>query len=105
MRPLITFVICASGLMYVGVGTAALGWILCLVALAGGGYWLARARPWENARLGAGPAARPPSFSTGGGRAGGPGNGHRTGSGGSPPPPPPARGPARGAPAVRSLGV
>ena len=48
IRPIITFVIFASGLKYVGVGTTALGWILCLVALGGGAYWLYRARPWEN---------------------------------------------------------
>jgi hypothetical protein len=45
-------VIFASGLKYVGVGTTALGWILCLVALAGGAYWLYRVRPWENGRSG-----------------------------------------------------
>ena len=50
IRPIITFVIFASGLKYVGVGTTALGWILCLVALAGGAYWLYRVRPWENGR-------------------------------------------------------
>jgi len=50
IRPVITFVIFASGLKYVGVGTTALGWILCAVALAGGGYWLARAQPWRNGR-------------------------------------------------------
>ncbi len=50
IRPIITFVIFASGLKYVGVGTTALGWILCLVALGGGAYWLYRARPWENGR-------------------------------------------------------
>ena len=38
MRPVITFVIFASGLKYVGVGTTALGWILCAVLL--GGLWL-----------------------------------------------------------------
>jgi hypothetical protein len=48
IRPIITFVIFASGLKYVGVGTTALGWILCAVALAGGGYWLARTQPWRN---------------------------------------------------------
>ena len=36
IRPVITFVIFASGLKYVGVGTTALGWILGPVALAGG---------------------------------------------------------------------
>lgn len=50
IRPLITFVIFASGLKYAGVGTTALGWILCAVALAGGGYWLARSKPWRNGR-------------------------------------------------------
>jgi uncharacterized protein len=48
IRPVITFVIFASGLKYVGVGTTALGWILCAVALGGLVYWLARARPWRN---------------------------------------------------------
>jgi uncharacterized protein len=50
IRPVITFVILASGLKYVGIGTAELGWILCTVALAGGGYWLARTQPWRNGR-------------------------------------------------------
>jgi uncharacterized membrane protein YfcA len=48
IRPIITFVIFASGLKYVGVATTVLGWILCAVALAGGGYWLARVQPWRN---------------------------------------------------------
>ena len=47
IRPIITFVIFASGLKYAGVGTTALGWILCAVLLAAGGVWLAGARPWE----------------------------------------------------------
>ena len=42
IRPVITFVIFASGLKYVGVGTTQLGWILCLVLLACGAYWLLR---------------------------------------------------------------
>jgi uncharacterized membrane protein YfcA len=50
IRPIITFVIFASGLKYVGVATTALGWTLCIVALAGGGYWLARSQPWRNGR-------------------------------------------------------
>jgi uncharacterized protein len=50
IRPIITFVIFASGLKYVGVGTTVLGWILCAVALTGGGYWLARTQPWQNGR-------------------------------------------------------
>ncbi len=45
IRPVITFVIFASGLKYVGVGTTALGWTLGLVLLAGGAVWLAYLRP------------------------------------------------------------
>jgi uncharacterized membrane protein YfcA len=47
IRPVITFVIAASGLKYVGVGTTALGWILCSILLAGASAWLLRARPWQ----------------------------------------------------------
>jgi uncharacterized membrane protein YfcA len=47
MRPIITFVIFASGLKYVGVPTTALGWILCTVLLGGGVAWLVANRPWE----------------------------------------------------------
>ena len=47
IRPVITFVIFASGLKYAGVGTTALGWILCAVLLAAGVAWLAVARPWR----------------------------------------------------------
>ncbi len=47
VRPVITFVIFASGLKYVGVGTTALGWILCAILLAAAVLWLAYARPWE----------------------------------------------------------
>jgi len=45
IRPIITFVIFASGLKYVGMGTTALGWTLCAVLLAGGACWL-----WLNSR-------------------------------------------------------
>jgi len=62
IRPIITFVIFASGLKYVGVGTTALGWILCIVALGGGGYWLLRAQPWRNGRQTLAPAdGEPPT--------------------------------------------
>jgi uncharacterized protein len=44
IRPAITFVIFASGLKYVGVGTTALGWTMGAVLVAAGGYWLVRAR-------------------------------------------------------------
>jgi uncharacterized membrane protein YfcA len=46
IRPVIAFVIFASGLKYVGVDATALGWILCTVLLAGGATWLVSARPW-----------------------------------------------------------
>ncbi|MGO8874024.1 MAG: sulfite exporter TauE/SafE family protein [Acidimicrobiales bacterium] len=49
IRPVITFVIFASGLKYVGVGTTALGWILCAILLAAGAVWLAYIRPWQRA--------------------------------------------------------
>jgi len=47
VRPVITFVIFASGLKYVGLGTTALGWTLCGVLFAVMIGWLAMARPWE----------------------------------------------------------
>jgi uncharacterized membrane protein YfcA len=50
VRPAIAFVIFASGLKYVGVGTTALGWILCATLLAIGAGWLGYARPWRNQR-------------------------------------------------------
>jgi uncharacterized membrane protein YfcA len=42
IRPVITFVIFASGLKYVGLGTTALGWTLAAVLLAAAGYGLVR---------------------------------------------------------------
>ncbi len=45
IRPVITFVIFASGLKYVGLGTTALGWMLGAVLLAGAVFWLAYVRP------------------------------------------------------------
>ncbi len=48
IRPAIAFVIFASGLKYVGVGTTALGWTLCGVLLIGAVLWLAQARPWRH---------------------------------------------------------
>ena len=50
IRPCITFVIFASGLKYVGLGTTALGWVLCVVLFAGAAIWLAYARPWREAQ-------------------------------------------------------
>jgi uncharacterized membrane protein YfcA len=49
VRPVIAFVIFASGLKYVGVGTTALGWILCATLLGGAVGWLVVARPWTQA--------------------------------------------------------
>jgi len=46
VRPVITFVIAASGLKYVGVGATALGWILCGVLLVGAVAWAVVKRPW-----------------------------------------------------------
>ena len=47
VRPAIAFVIFASGLKYVGVGTTALGWILCAVLLVAAVGWLVYARPFQ----------------------------------------------------------
>jgi hypothetical protein len=47
VRPVITFVIFASGLKYVGLGTTALGWVLCLVLLGVMTLWLILAKPWR----------------------------------------------------------
>ena len=47
IRPAITFVIFASGLKYVGVGTSALGWILCATLLVGALAWASVSRPWR----------------------------------------------------------
>jgi hypothetical protein len=48
IRPVITFVVAASGLKYVGVETTALGWILVAVLLIAGASWLAYKRPWQS---------------------------------------------------------
>jgi uncharacterized protein len=47
VRPVITFVIFASGLKYVGIGTTALGWTLCAVLLLAAVVWAISAKPWE----------------------------------------------------------
>jgi len=51
VRPAITFVVGASGLKYVGVGTTALGWILCAALFVGASIWVARNRPWRSQPL------------------------------------------------------
>jgi uncharacterized protein len=88
IRPVITFVIFASGLKYVGVGTTALGWILVIVVLVAAVAWLAIVRPWTNGRAREPAAATAtagnggPATLTGGGDSGG-GGGGSGGSGGS----------------------
>jgi len=47
IRPVITYVIFASGLKYVGVPTAPLGITLAAVAVGGLSFWLVRAQPWR----------------------------------------------------------
>jgi uncharacterized membrane protein YfcA len=47
IRPVITFVIAASGLKYIGIETTALGWILCAMLLFAGASWFAIKRPWQ----------------------------------------------------------
>src|ERR1039457_6901543 len=65
IRPVITFVILASGLKYVGLGTAALGWTMGAVLLAAAGYWFIWMRPARAAQRAPQPvpqpAAEPPS--------------------------------------------
>jgi uncharacterized membrane protein YfcA len=48
VRPVIAFVIFASGLKYVGISTTALGWSLCGVLLGAGALWTATVRPWQS---------------------------------------------------------
>jgi uncharacterized protein len=57
IRPVITVVIFASGLKYVGVPTAVLGWVLGVIVVAAAA-WAAWARPWRR-RAGREPAASP----------------------------------------------
>ncbi len=57
VRPAIAFVIFASGLKYVGIGTSALGWTLCALLLAAGTWWLLYARPWRAAPAGLAPVS------------------------------------------------
>jgi uncharacterized membrane protein YfcA len=54
IRPVITFVIFASGLKYAGMGTTALGWTLGVTLLGAAIVWLVYARPrrgpWSRSR-------------------------------------------------------
>jgi uncharacterized membrane protein YfcA len=49
VRPAITFVVAASGLKYVGVGTTTLGWLLCGMLLIVAIVWLRYRRPTQMA--------------------------------------------------------
>ncbi len=57
LRPIITVVIFASGLKYVGLSSTALGWTLGAVLVAAGALWLAYVRPRRAGRQLAAPGA------------------------------------------------
>jgi uncharacterized protein len=57
VRPVITFVIAASGLKYVGIDTTTLGWLLCAALLVIAAAWLFVKRPWSRPSPALGPAA------------------------------------------------
>jgi uncharacterized membrane protein YfcA len=48
IRPVITFVIMASGLKYIGVGNKTLGWSLVGILFAGFAGWLLLSKPWSS---------------------------------------------------------
>ena len=54
---MITFVILASGLKYIGLDTTALGWTLCGILFAAAAIWLANIRPRQIAQARADPGA------------------------------------------------
>ncbi len=51
VRPVITFVVAASGLKYVGIGTTTLGWLLCAMLFGAAAIWLAYGRQWQGAKV------------------------------------------------------
>jgi uncharacterized membrane protein YfcA len=57
VRPVIAFVIFASGLKYIGLATTALGWVLCGLLLLLAALWLILRRPWRSAGSLPAPAA------------------------------------------------
>ena len=59
IRPAITFVIFASGLKYVGLGTTALGWVLVATLFAVATIWLLYMRPWQSGAPMGAPTALP----------------------------------------------
>jgi uncharacterized membrane protein YfcA len=54
IRPVITFVIFASGLKYAGLSTTALGWVLAATLVAAGTIWITYLRPRRAATEAAG---------------------------------------------------
>jgi uncharacterized protein len=48
IRPVITFVIFASGLKYIGLDTETLGWVLVATLLAAAVAWLLARKPWQS---------------------------------------------------------
>jgi hypothetical protein len=50
IRPVIAFVVLASGLKYVGLSTPVLGWVLLATLALGGIAWLEVRRPWNKTR-------------------------------------------------------
>jgi uncharacterized membrane protein YfcA len=60
IRPIIAFVIFASGLKYIGVDATTLGWVLCALLVLAAAIWLGRARPWRSSPT---PPAAPPRAS------------------------------------------
>ena len=49
VRPVIAFVIFASGLKYAGLDTTTLGWVLVVTLFTGAAVWAASVRPWRAA--------------------------------------------------------
>ena len=103
IRPIITFVIFASGLKYIGVATTVLGWVLCAVLLTAGCYWLFRAS--RGATATAGPRS-PPRTDRPAGTAPGPSRAATASTPMAKPPtastPPPTRRPVRPLPPAAS---
>ena len=62
IRPVITFVIFASGLKYAGLSTTALGWVMCGTLVLCGAYWLAsyKSERFRTVTTGAADARRDP---------------------------------------------
>jgi uncharacterized membrane protein YfcA len=83
IRPVITFVIAASGLKYVGLGATALGWVLCGALFAAGAIWLVYLRPRGRAL-----ASAPPDFPATPPAAGAPAGNHHDSSASADRPPP-----------------